>query len=107
MGERVRLRGSPKTASSAWIDEAGNFVVETLDCHEMAESFFGGDVALTLTVDAADTPALAGQLGAVSGFPVDEELLRFAVERFGSYWSAKAWLEAAGIPFTTAFEDPA
>jgi hypothetical protein len=105
--ERIRLEGGlDRTASWAYMDEQGRLVVECFDFSEDAHDYFGNDVAFTLTVDAESKASLLERLGGTAEDDVglDESILRALAGRFTSYFDVRAWLEAEGIAFRSAFD---
>lgn len=100
----MRLRGGPDgSASWAYVTEAGELVVECYDHGEAAHDRFGNDVALLVAVAPEAKPRVFDRLGG-EGACSDAALLALVAERFHSYFDAKAWLEAEGIPFRGEFD---
>ena len=104
MSERAKMRGGPDGSTSwAYVTEAGDLVVECYDYGAEAEASFGHDVAFLVTVAAADKAAVFERLGGQGAF-TDAALLDLVAERFASYFEARKWLDAEGVPYRHDFD---
>ena len=92
MTEKVKLAGGPdQTVTWIWLQD-GQLKVEYYDFSEEAHTFFGNDIAWTITVQ--DMEKL------LSTVSKDAEILIPWMEQyFKSYFGIKQWLEENGIEF--------
>lgn len=93
MTEKVKLTGGlDKTVTWIWIDN-GQLNVEFYDFSEEAHTFFGNDIAWTITVHDMDKLYSTVNKDAVS-------LISWIEQYFKSYFGIKQWLEENGIAFS-------
>ena len=91
--ERVKLEGGPdNTATWIWL-ENGILKVEYYDFSKEAHTFFGNDIAWTITVQDMDKLYSTVNKDATS-------IISWMQPYFKSYFGIKQWLEENGINFT-------
>ena len=95
--EKTKLSGGPEQ-SVTWVwMEAGRLKVEYYDYSELAQKFFGNDIAWTITVnDMAKLYSSTNQN--------ESSILAWLTESFKSYFSIKQWLAESGIGFSIETE---
>lgn len=95
--------GLDRTASSVILKDDGSLVVELYDFSDEAERHFGNDVALLVTVGAAEKRTVLERLGG-ERLAGDDELLRLVEGRFGDYFELVRWLDENGVPYHKGFD---
>ena len=92
MTGKVKLAGGPdKTVTWIWLQD-GRLKVEYYDFSEEAHTFFGNDIAWTITVQ--DMEKLLSTVNKDA-----EILIPWMEQYFKSYFGIKQWLEENGIEF--------
>lgn len=92
MTEKVKLSGGPdKTVTWIWL-ESDRLKVEFYDFSEEAHTFFGNDIAWTITVEDMEKLFSIVNKDAATLIPWMEQY-------FKSYFGIKQWLEENGIGF--------
>jgi hypothetical protein len=93
MTEKIKLAGGPdKTVSWIWLED-GQLKVEYYDFSEEAHTFFGNNIAWTITVN--------GMEKLLSIASKDEtKLIPWMEHYFESYFGIKQWLEENGVEFS-------
>ncbi len=93
--EKRRLSGGPdETVTWIWLDSAdGQLKVEYYDFSQEAHTFFGNDIAWTISVQ--DMEKLFSIVNKDA-----ETLIPWMEQYFKSYFGIKQWLEENGIQFT-------
>lgn len=86
MSEKIRLAGRlDKTATWIWLED-GQFKVEYYDFSEQTHTFFGNDIAWTITVN--DMEKLFSIVN-----KDEATLIPWMARYFKSYFGIKQWLE--------------
>ena len=93
MAEKVKLAGGPeKTVTWIWL-EHGQLKIEYYDFSEPAQTFFGNDIAWTITV--SDMEKLFSIMN-----KDEASLIPWMEHYFKSYFGIKQWLEENKIDFS-------
>ena len=91
--EKSKLSGGPeKTTTWIWLQD-GHLKVEYYDFSDEAHTFFGNDIAWTITV--LEMEKLLSTVNKDS-----ETLIPWMEQYFRSYFGIKQWLEENGIEFS-------
>ena len=93
MEKRKLAEGPDKTVTWIWLQD-GVLKVEYYDFSDEAHTFFGNDIAWTITVQ--DIEKLLSIVNKDA-----ETLIPWMEQYFKSYFGIKQWLEENGIEFTT------
>jgi hypothetical protein len=92
IAKKVQLNGGPeKSTTWIWLED-GRLKVEYYDYSEPANTFFGNDIAWTITVK--DMDSLYSSLG-----QNEATLISWMEHYFKSYFGIKQWLEEHEIDF--------
>ena len=101
MKAAMRRREKDATSFVSLVDR--QVCLEFYDHGPRAEEFNGRDVATIVLLDAA---CLAAALGLAEGAP-GREVVEAVLERFDSFWTARAWLDEQKLPYLQEVDDNA